>query len=379
MKIGRNHWRNYFGGFSILLILIQFLSGLVLTMFYTPTLQEAYTSVQYLYKDLASLSWLRDMHRWIALFLFVAIAVHAVRSLVRKEFLHPRKKMLWLTGVLLLLPTLLFLVTGLILPWDWKGYWIMEMIPNYMGTIPLVGPSLKEFLINAFTLPRNLVAHILILPAVCIILIDLHCFSTLRKKGIFSYLVKHALIAMPLFIALIALAIYIPMPTEDPEIIPMPMEGVNIPTPEWLVLILLLPFKYFKGFLAPFLGLFLPFIIFVALAFLPYYFNRKERLAEDTDARVENTRNGNKSGIWLRFSGKVGAFLLIVVTSGVLLGGISWGTYKSPTMGCSSCHNLYLGERMGVPPRATSDREVIPLLDDKEWMMRHWFNPQVVW
>ena len=80
MKIGLNHWRHYFGGFAILLILVQLFSGLFLTMFYMPTLQEAYTSVQYLYKNLASWSWLRDMHRWNALFLFVAIVVHALRA-----------------------------------------------------------------------------------------------------------------------------------------------------------------------------------------------------------------------------------------------------------------------------------------------------------
>ncbi|MCP4992715.1 MAG: hypothetical protein GY934_02850, partial [Gammaproteobacteria bacterium] len=348
-------------------------------MFYIPTLEEAYTSIQYLYKDLASWSWLRDMHRWIALFFFVAIVVHAVRSLLRKEFLHQKKKMRWLTGALLLLPMFLFLVTGLILPWDWKGYWFMEMVPNYLGTIPLIGPSLKEFLINAFTLPRSMVAHILILPIVSIILIDLHCFTQLRKKGIFRYLAKHTLIVIPLFIALIALVIYLPMPTEDPEIIPLPLEGVNIPAPEWFILILLLPFMYFKGTMAPLLGLFLPLVIFLALAFLPYYLNRKKPREESPDARGKDANIGNKPAAKSKFARMVGAFVLVVVTSGLLLGGISWGTYKSPTMGCSSCHNLYLGNRMGAPPKTFKDRKNLPLLDDNEWMMRHWFNPQIVW
>ncbi len=379
MKIGRTHWQHYFGGFSILLILAQLLTGLFLTMFYMPTLQEAYTSVQYLYKDIAAWSWLRDMHRWIALFLFVAIVVHAIRSLLRKEFLKPRNKTLWLTGVLLLLPLGLFLVTGLILPWDWKGYWFMEMVPNYLGTIPMIGPSLKEFFIEAFTLPRDLVAHILILPIVFIILIDIHCFSSLRKKGIFRYLAKHALISVPLIIALIALVINIPMPTEDPEIIPMPMEGVNIPAPEWFLLILLLPFLHFKGSLVPLLALFLPVVAFVVLAVLPYYFNRKKNPPEKTDDRGKQAKDGNKRGTLIWITGMVGSFVLVVVVSGAVLGGISWGTYNSPTMGCSSCHNLYLGNRMGVPPKTFKDRKVLPLLEDNEWMMRHWYNPQIVW
>ncbi len=372
MKIGRDHWRHFFGGFAILLILFQLLSGLFLTMFYMPALQEAYASVQYLYKDLASWSWLRDLHRWIALFFFVAIIVHALRSLLRKEFLNQRKKTQWLTGALMLLPMLAFLVTGFILPWDWKGYWFMEMVPNYLGTIPVIGPSLQGFLIDAFTLSRDLVAHIVILPVVTIILIDLHCFSTLRKKGVFSYLAKHALISLPLFVVLLALAFNIPMPTEDPEIIPLPTEGANIPTPEWFILILMLPFMHFKGTTAPFLGLYLPFAIFLALAFLPYYLSLGKKRNKDT----ENTGRPDTGS---RFVRKAGAFVLVVISVGILLGGISWGTHTSPTMGCNSCHNLYLGDRMGVPPKAFKDRKTVPLLDDNEWMMRHWFNPQVVW
>jgi hypothetical protein len=68
--------------------------------------------------------------------------------------------------------------------------------------------------------------------------------------------------------------------------------------------------------------------------------------------------------------------LLVVIT---LLGLVYWGSYKSPTMGCSSCHNLYSGIRMGKPPEAFKDRDVLPLLDDKEWMVGHWFYPQVIW
>ncbi len=397
MKIGRTHWQHYFGGFAVLLILIQLLSGLFLTMFYMPTLQEAYTSIKFLYTDLASWSWLRDTHRWISLTIFIAIVVHAVRSLFRGDFTHRKKRMRWLTGVFLVLPMLLFLVTGLILPWEWKGYWFMEMVPNYLGSIPLIGPSLKEYSVQAFTLPRDLVAHILILPIISIILIDIHCFTKLRKKGIFRYLGKHALITVPLLVAVIVLAFYIPMPTQDPEIIPLPLDGANIPASEWLLLIFLLPFMYFKGAMAPFLGLFLPLIAFLALAFLPYYVTRKKkekiRGSDDTplDTLADTTVNTStdtpavtyvvkkEPGAALKFAKIVGTFVLVLVAVTVLLGGVTWGTYKSPTMGCSSCHNLYLGNRMGVPPKTFKDRKTMPLLDDNEWMMRHWFNPQIVW
>ena len=388
MKIGHGHWKHYFGGLSMLLILLQMLTGLFLTLFYMPSLQEAYVSLKYLYTDLTSLAWFRDVHRWIALFFFVAIVIHSVRSFMRKEFLNQKKRVLWMTGVFLLLPMLFFLVTGLILPWDWKGYWFMEMVPNYVATIPVVGPSLKAFFLDAFTLPRNLIAHIFILPLISIILIDIHCFSKLRKKGVFRYLGKHALIAAPFLIALFVLAFNIQMPILDPEIIPMPLEGVNIPAPEWFFLILLLPFLYFKGAMAPFLGLYLPFILFLALAFLPYYLKGKKNGIDDlvSDAEDEDEdedeglKQGNQVGTKTKSFGRMAiSFISVTLVVSGLLGGLTWGTYQSPTLGCNSCHNVYLGNRMGVPPKAFQDRSVVPLLEDNAWMVRHWFNPQIVW
>lgn len=370
MKIEQSHWKHYFGGLAILLILLQVLTGIFLALFYQPSLQEAYASLKYLYTDLTSIAWFRDVHRWTALFFFVAIVIHAVRSFMRLEFLNQSKRMLWLTGVLLLLPMLFFLVTGLILPWDWKAYWFMEMVPNYVATIPIIGPTMKGFLLEAFTLPRNFIAHIFILPLIFIILIDLHCFGKLRKKGFFRYIGKHALITAPFLAGVFVAAFYIQMPILDPEIIPMPLDGVNIPAPEWFFLILLLPFLHFDGVMAPFLGLYLPFILFLALAFLPYYLKRKDRVIDKADDGKTKGKSFGRMAI---------SFISVTLIVSGLLGGLTWGTHQSPTLGCNSCHNVYLGNRMGVPPAAFQDRDVIPLLEDNAWMVRHWFNPQVVW
>ena len=378
VKIGRNHWRHYFGGFSLLLILVQLFSGLFLTMYYVPSLEHAYASVKFLYDDLTSWSWLRDTHRWNALFFFVAIVIHTLRSTVRMEFLHPNKKALWLTGSLLLLPLILFLVTGVILPWDWKGYWFMEMVPNYAEAVPVIGPALKTFLISAFTMPRALVAHIVVLPIISIVLIDLHCLTKLRKRGLFEYTGKHLLITAPLLALVFAAANYFPMPTQDPEIVPLPFAGINVPVPEWFLLVLLLPFMYFKGTMAAFLGLYLPFVLFLLLAFGPYLFG-KTKAGVAAKNRVGAARGGKKPEKEKSAIKMIGIFFTVAVVLTGLLGGLAWGTHQSPTMGCSSCHNVQSGIRMGIPPSTFKDRKVLPLLDDNEWMLRHWFNPQVVW
>lgn len=383
MKMKGYHWKRYFGGVSFLLIILQLLTGIFLTLFYKPHLKEAYSSIQYLYNHLSSSAWVRDTHRWIATFLFVSILVHTVRSFLRKDFLNPEKRMLWLTGFLFLLPMVSFIVTGIILPWEWKGYWFMEMVPNYAGSIPYIGDSLKGFLINAFTLPRNLVAHILILPIISIILIDLHFLAKLRRRGVFKYLSTHLLISIPIYIIVIALAVYIPMPSQDPEIIPFPFNGTYIPAPEWFFLILLLPFMYFKDFMAPFLGLYLPLITFLALAFLPYYLKNERREGVKPNhprkKRVSGLKHLWNSFIGVKAAKKGIAFLTVSLIVAVFLGLLYMGSYRSPTFGCSGCHNLYSGARMGVPPEIFKDREKIPLLNDNEWMMRHWFYPQEVW
>ena len=378
MKIHRFHLRHYFGGVALVLLVVQLLTGIFLTLFYQPHLNEAYASVQYFYKEFTEGAWLRDAHRWAALMLFAAIVVHVSRSLLRMEFLGRSNRTVWLAGCLLLLPLLAILMTGLILPWEWKAYWFMEMAPNYLSHIPLIGASLKRFLIDAFTMHRNFVAHVVILPTIAVVLVDIHVFSKLRKRRprVTGYLLTHGLVTLPFFIAIAVLAVGLPMPSEDPEIIPMPLDGTYIPAPEWFILILFVPFMYFKGAMGPVLGVLAPFVLFLALMLLPYVFAGQkggEHLASTGPPRKPAAR-----GEWLAAGGIIGTAVVVLVIAG-LFGSLYAGTYRSPTMGCGSCHNLSMGIRMGVPPEAFKDRNMVPLLDDEQWMTEHWFYPQIVW
>ena len=136
MKIRQYHWHHFFGGIALLLLIVQVLSGSVLTLFYLPQLSEAYASMQYLYNELSAVAWIRDTHRWAALFLMVAVTMHLIRSFLRKDYLNRDSKTLWLTGVLLYLPMLGFLFTGVILPWEW-------ITPSEFGTKDLI-PSMPK-------------------------------------------------------------------------------------------------------------------------------------------------------------------------------------------------------------------------------------------
>ena len=387
MKIKRSHWRHFFGGVAFLLLFYQFFSGLVLTMFYAPHLNEAYASVQLLYNEFAKVAWVRDTHRWAALFLFVASIMHFIRSFLRKEYLERKNRTYWLTGMLLFLPMLGFLLTGFILPWEWRGYWFMEMVPNYMGQIAFVGPAVKQFLIDVFTMNRAFVAHVVIFPVMTLILFDIHALARIRKRtgGLRAYLAQHILLTAPFLLAIGVLAYEIPMPTQDPDIIPLPLEGAYIPSAEWFALIFYVPYWYFQDFKAPMFSFYIPFLLFVFLTALPYLLGKKKSELKTDKGEAGAEVGAETSGrAWL---GKLGlsphskalGALSVIMVALTLFGGLYAGTSVSPTMGCNSCHNINSGMRMGIPPESFKDREKNPLLDDSEWMVQHWLYPQIYW
>ncbi len=391
MKIKPSHWHHFFGGIALLLLIIQLLSGSVLTMFYSPHLNEAYASVQNIYNEFSAVAWVRDTHRWAALFLLVAVIMHFIRSFLRKDYLNRESKTLWLTGVLLYLPMLGFLFTGVILPWEWRGYWFMEMVPNYVNEIPLIGSSLSDFLISVFTLNRAFVTHVVILPVITLVLIDIHSITKIKKRagGLSLYLIEHTPLTIPFLLAIAVLAYALPMPSQDPAMIPMPLDGENIPTAEWFILIFYVPYLYFKGFMATLFGFYIPFILFLVLAIFPYYLRAKkskgDKITQLEPHAVE--RNGAFAKIIAPFRRALGArtyaktlaFLTVFMVAMVLFVPLYVVSHASPTMGCNSCHNITMGDRLGLPPPTFKDRVMNPNLKNNTFMVEHWFYPQVVW
>lgn len=384
-KFEHHHWRHYFGGVAVVLLVLQVLTGVFLALYYNPDMPQAYGSVRDLYRNFAIGAWIRDSHRWIAFFVVVVSVVHVTRSLLRRDFLNYAQRTVWLTGVLLLVPILALLVTGFILPWEWKAYWFMEMVPNYLDNIAFVGPTLKTLALESFSLNRNFIAHAVILPVIAYILIEFHILAKMRKRktGISMYIVKHAIISVPFIVAVGALAVSIPMPSLDPEMIPMPLEGTNIPSPEWFALFFLRPFVSFEGTSAAFLAFYLPLILFVIILMLPYAFGRRKKVQPQVGtSSLSGTSLLSRAASGLSRPKLFGALTSLILVSVVVLGFFSLlfvQVQESPTLGCNSCHNLSMGNRMGIPPEAYKDRNIVPLTGDTQWMVEHWFYPQVAW
>jgi quinol-cytochrome oxidoreductase complex cytochrome b subunit len=181
---------NYFyclGGVAFSLFLMQFLTGLLLSVHYTPSEAEAYQSIQRLHRTVPLGALVRSVHHWAANLMVVMVALHTLRVFITGSFKNPRE-LNWIAGAMLLLLTLGFGFTGYLLPWDQKAYWATVVGMNMLGSVPLVGPSLAALLrggaeVGDRTLLHFYSFHVLWLPVATAFFLWLH-FHILRRVGI---------------------------------------------------------------------------------------------------------------------------------------------------------------------------------------------------
>ena len=366
VKPRKINFRHYFGGAALLLLLSQLLTGLYMIFYYEPSLRETYQTVQYFTNQAVLGAFTRNLHRYGAFFLAVAVFCHLWVGYLRRDYQGGRKWN-WITGVTLLLLLCGFLISGTILPWEWKGYWMMEMFNNWLMNIPIVGDRLYTFFMTSYTPTRNFVIHDIVLPIITFMMLLVHCISRLRSRGYKFYFIRQFLAATPLVAVIIALSLFYQIPSEAPEVIPFPMDGQYIPAPEWYFVSFLLPYWYFYPRDWSIYLFWIPFI-FIALLFMMPYLNKrrsKSALKAISSKRLKLMRIS-----YIGIGAIVGSLLVV---------GLLWGSVKSPWMGCSSCHHSAMGDRMGIPPVTYKDTLRNPLLLDNRWMVRHWYEPQVVW
>ncbi|MDF2947011.1 MAG: cytochrome b6 [Bacillales bacterium] len=177
-----------FGGLTFFIILIQFLSGMFLTLYYVPDIENAWKSVYYLQNEVAFGKIVRAMHHWGASLALVMMFLHMLRVYFQGAYKKPRE-LNWIIGVLLFIIMLAFGFTGYLLPWDMKAVMATKVGLQIAEQSPLIGGVLKTLLsgdptiIGALTLTRFFAIHVFFLPAALIGLLVLH-FYMIRKQGI---------------------------------------------------------------------------------------------------------------------------------------------------------------------------------------------------
>lgn len=183
-------WINYFycfGGVTFTLFILLFLTGLLLSMHYTPSEAEAYLSIQRLHKNVPLGNLLRATHHWAANLMVVMAALHMVRVFITGSYKNPRE-LTWVAGALLFAMTLAFGFTGYLLPWDQKAYWATVIGTNMLGSVPFFGPHLSAFVrggtdVTGQTLLRFYSMHMLWFPVLTVLFLWVH-FHIIRRLGI---------------------------------------------------------------------------------------------------------------------------------------------------------------------------------------------------
>lgn len=167
------------GGITAFLFFVETLTGVLLMFYYRPTLEWAYRDMLDL-RDVVSFGILREVHRWGAHAMLIAVILHAYRVVLTGSYKAPRE-FNWCIGVLLMVLTLLFSFTGYLLPWDQLALWAVTVGANMAGDSRCLLFGAAS--IGEETLNRFYVLHCLGLPLMTAVLMGLH-FWRVRKDGI---------------------------------------------------------------------------------------------------------------------------------------------------------------------------------------------------
>ena len=278
-------WAFTTGSIMLLLIGVQFVTGIGLAMYYVPTPLVAYDSVRFI-TDTLTLGWLlRGLHFWGASFIVVAAGVHMMRVFFFASYKAPRE-VTWWSGVVMLLLILAFSLSGYLLPWDQKAYWATTVTINIAAGTPLVGEQVADVLrggtaLGALTLGRWYAAHVFLLPAALIVFIVAHV-ALMRRHGISGpmtakagppipfypwHVIKDTLMMAAIFALLITFAVKFPAHLDE---IANPADASYIPRPDWYFLSLFELLKYFPGPFEPVATMVIPGLVVGFLFALPF-------------------------------------------------------------------------------------------------------------
>jgi cytochrome b6 len=258
----------YFGGMTLFLFATQVVTGILLLLYYRPSAENAYESVQFIMTEV-EFGWLiRSIHSWSANLMIAALFVHMFSVYFLSAYRRPRE-LTWVTGVLLLFISVGFGFSGYLLPWNEVSYFATKVGTDIAGAVPLIGRPLLRFLrggdeVTGATLTRFFGFHVAVLPATAtallglhLLLVQLHGMSvppgqegrSLRRMKFFPNFMLRDLIGWLLAIgALAALAALFPweLGVKADPFAPAPA-GIK---PEWYFLFMFQTLKYLPAHIA---------------------------------------------------------------------------------------------------------------------------------
>jgi quinol-cytochrome oxidoreductase complex cytochrome b subunit len=183
-KIPKVNWLYTLGSATLFVAINQIVTGILLTIYYVPTPDHAYDSVQYITTQVTAGWFIRGLHHYGASAMVVLVVAHMLRVIFYGAYKYPRE-VTWFSGVFLLLITVAFGFTGYLLPWDQKAYWATTVGTRIAGTPPIIGDYILRIMrggeeLSAVTLARFFGTHVWVLPILLILLISVHMYLVIR-------------------------------------------------------------------------------------------------------------------------------------------------------------------------------------------------------
>jgi ubiquinol-cytochrome c reductase cytochrome b subunit len=385
-------WHQVFGSVAVFLFLVQAFTGILLAFNYAPTPGEAYNSLKYIVTELTGGQLIRGLHHWGASLMIVAVILHLIQVSLYGAYKKPREAT-WIVGVLLLLLTLAYGLTGYLLPWDNRAYWGTVVTTQIASKTPVLGPYLTRLLgsegsVGVVTFARFYATHVLLLPPLTTFLIALHVYLV-RKHGVApapgvtgpakkffpEQVFKDTVAIFVAFAVLFVMAVMVRVPLER---LADPTDTAYVPRPDWYFLFLFQILKLSEGPLELLGSTVLPAAAIAALLLVPFLDRRRaERWRQRTVAF---------GVVAMSIVGWMGLTVAAIVTTppspgrtaGIVNAVDDWrllspealagiGYYRREQ--CASCHNLVPGVSKVGPDLAS-----IPTRRPVSWMIMHFKN-----
>ena len=168
----------YFGGMTLFLFVVQVVTGILLLLYYRPSAENAFESVQFIVTEV-KFGWLiRSIHSWSANLMIATLFIHLFSVFFLRAYRRPRE-MTWVSGVVLLFLAICFGFSGYLLPWNKLAFFATKVGTEIAGVIPIIGRPVLRFLrggddVTGATLTRFFGFHVAVLPATATVFLAVH-------------------------------------------------------------------------------------------------------------------------------------------------------------------------------------------------------------
>jgi len=272
------------GGMAALLIVVQFLTGIMLRFYYEPFPGLAYDSIIFLQNNVLFGRLIRNIHHWSGVFLVIITFLHLLRTFLTGAYQSPRQ-VNWIIGLLLFALVIFSNFTGYLLPWDQLAYWAITVSTSILQYIPLIGSSLREIIlagteVNADTLLVFYNLHSSVLPILILLLMAYHFWRVRKAGGVIvpnnsnekeivpSYpnlVYKEGVVALVLIAVILLLAVFANSPLLEKA---NPNYSLNPTKAPWYFAGIQELLMHFHPFFA---GFFIPLSAIVLVSFIPFF------------------------------------------------------------------------------------------------------------